>query len=210
MMLFDNDTQIDENIINSLLSFCDLGGFAPGALLYNFVDDSKTKQLKCIKDVLKQNNIQYVLETGTESGMFSYFARCVNPDIKVVTFGMNEGHNPTTDKRSEVCTGFLNKTFGNYIEYIEGDSRNTLTNFIPKIVIQFAWVDGGHTRDICMSDLNNCKRLHIPHICVDDYNMISEVRETVEQFLIDNPEYQKQFVTDEERGICYIKLVDVN
>lgn len=199
------NTGVDQNIIKSLLHLCN-EQYAPGALLRNHNPDSLTKQLSCIETILYQTSAKYVLETGTESGMFCYFAKCVNPDIEVVTFGMNEGCNHTGDMRSKKCTDFLNERFQNYIEYIEGDSRLTLTQFKPKQQIDFAWIDGGHNRDILSKDLENCLRLKIPHVCVDDYNMIVEVKNTVEEFLDTYPNnYKKQFVTDEERGICYLK-----
>jgi hypothetical protein len=203
--MLKSDIQLDQKIIDKLLSFCN-PGYAPGALLYNFNTNSITKQHKCIYSILRNINAQYVLETGTESGMFCYFAKCVNPNIKIVTFGMNEGCNETGDMRSKKCTDFLNNTFGEYIQYIEGDSRVTLTNFNTDKKIDFAWIDGGHTSDILMKDLKNSQRLNIPHICIDDYNMVPEVRETVEKFLGEVNIYTKQYVTDEERGICYITL----
>jgi len=39
---------IDQNVINKLLSFCNIGAFGPGTLLFNHTPDSKSKQLDCI------------------------------------------------------------------------------------------------------------------------------------------------------------------
>jgi len=194
---------IDEDVLNKLLSFCDLKGFAPGAFLYNSNDNSKNQQLKCIADIFDKIKPKYVLETGTESAMFCYFVKCLVPDIKVVTFGMNDGHNPTGDHRSQKCTTYLNQIFNNYIEYIEGDSALTLTAFNTKEQIDFAWIDGCHDYNFVMSDLTNCLRLGIKHICLDDYSMFSDVRSAVNEFVNTNS-YRIQCVTDEERGICYI------
>jgi len=117
---------------------------------------------------------------------------------------MNEGHNTSGDHRSTKCTNYLNQQLGNYIEFIEGDSRVTLTNFNTDKCIDFAWIDGGHIHDVLLSDLKNCGRLGIKHICVDDYNMFPEFRGTIQEFITNYPNYKIETVTNDIRGVCYL------
>lgn len=192
---------IDNNIIEKLLSFCDLNAFGPGALLYNPNKDGKNIQLNFLKNVISDVSPEIVLETGTESGMFSYFVKCIIPKVKVVTFGMS-----WKDNRSFNCTKYLNDTLGNYITYIEGDSKITLTNFNMDN-IKFAWIDGGHDYNTLYKDLENCNRLNIPNICIDDYNGMPEIRRAIADFTKNN-NYVIISTTNDDRGICYVKLKD--
>jgi hypothetical protein len=163
--------------------------------------------MRFIESLLKDINPESILETGTESALFCYFVKCVLPKVKVVTFGMNDGCNETGDNRSEKCTNFLNEKFDNYIEFIEGDSRFTLTNYNTTKQIDFAWIDGGHIHDILFSDLENCNRLGIKHICIDDCIMIPEVKNTVLDFLTKYNNYKLVSKTNENRGIYYIAIL---
>lgn len=191
---------MNSDIINKLFSFCDLNSFGPGALLHNPNQEGKNIQLSFLKQILQNNPVKVILETGTESGMFSYFVYTVNPNIKVYTFGIG-----SQDNRSQKCTDYLNEIFGKYITYIEGDSKNTLTNFNPEQSIDFAWIDGGHDYTTAYTDLVNCARLKIPIVCIDDYNLIEEVCRGVTDFLHNNLEYKIIQISNDDRGICYIQ-----
>ncbi len=194
---------VDPQVVNDLMSFCDIPAWGAGALLYNPNVYSINKQQEFLGGILDQIKPSYVLETGTESGMFDYFVKVVVPYVKVVTFGMDQ----SADHRATKCVDYLNNRFGNYIEYIIGDSEVTLSKFYPREAITFAWVDGGHERETPYIDLRNCARLRIPHICVDDYNEQPNVRNAVERFLKDSPQYEIIGTTDEIRGICYLNLI---
>ena len=199
---------IQENIIEKLKGFCNLGSFGPGALLYNPNVNGKQEQVRFLTEVLQKIVPKTILETGTESGLFCYFIKCVLPDAKIITFGLNG----TDDNRGSNCTNFLNEEFGNYITYIEGDSKETLTNFNINQAIEFAWIDGGHDIPTLMSDLENCSRLKIPNICVDDYYMIHDIiQPCVKEFLVKYSQYQLVNVSSadlDDRGIVYLKLTD--
>ena len=196
----------DSNIINTLKSFCNLGAFGPGALLYNPNTEGMHEQLSFIAKAVQNKNINYVLETGTESGLFCYFIKCLLPDVQVITFGMNG----VDDDRAQKCTDFLNTQFNNYIKFIEGDSKITLTSLTSDQQINFAWIVGGHDIPTLTADLNNCKRLNIPAICVDDYYMIHDiVQPVIANFIANNPEYKISALSDkvDDRGICLLELI---
>lgn len=191
---------IDTKIIESLMSFCN-SAFMPGALFRNPNEHSRDMQIDFLSSILTGISAKNIIETGTEAAMFSYLVKCTIPQAKVTTFGM---FNPTGDKRELACTDFLNKTFGDYINFIEGDSKSTLSQYQSETPIEFAWIDGGHDRNTLYQDLLNCERLKIPHVCVDDYNLLFEVRNTTNEFLSKSTFYTIQSVTEEERGICYL------
>ena len=117
----------DSNIINTLKSFCNLGAFGPGALLYNPNTEGMHEQLSFIAKAVQNKNINYVLETGTESGLFCYFIKCLLPDVQVITFGMNG----VDDDRAQKCTDFLNTQFNNYIKFIEGELCKRIFSNLP-------------------------------------------------------------------------------
>ena len=142
-----------------------------------------------------------VLQTGTESALFSYFVKCISPQPKVVTFGLDESH----DHRGTKCVDFLNSTFGEYITYIIGDSCETLTNYNTETKIEFAWIDRGHYGDTPYKDLVNCERLLLPNSGVDDYDLIPDVKRCVDRFVADYPKYKVMKITSDERGIIHLQ-----
>lgn len=200
----------NENVIEELKGLCDLDVFGPGAFLYNPNMLGMEEQISFISEVVKKNNIECVLETGTESGLFCYFIKCLIPNVKVFTFGLDGSKDfGENDQRGKKCTDFLNSKFGNYITFIEGDSKETLTSFTCYDKIDLAWIDGGHDIETLTSDLNNCKRLNIPNICVDDYYMISDIiQPCVKEFLNMNKRYMMSSTSLEgvdDRGICLLQ-----
>lgn len=122
--------------------------------------------------LLKPKNI---LEVGTHKGSYSYFCKIEVPNCKIWTFGI--------DPESKTCTDLINEHFGeNFITFIEGDSNKTMPEFNDKVKFDLAWVDGHHAYEYAMSDLEQCARLKINNILVDDLVMPS-VRKAVNDFV---------------------------
>lgn len=143
--------------------------------LLDKVNDLRVKaQVNFISTLIPKNNAKRVLETGTHKAMFCYVAYLCNPAVTIHTFG--------NLKESQKAVDLLNRKFGEYIQYHFGDSQKTLTDFSPGYPIDFAWVDGGHSLEVCYSDLKNCDRLNIPSIAVDDYKWSDNVRESISKF----------------------------
>ena len=151
-------------------------------------------QTEFLSKILTEINPVFVLETGTHKANFDYFCKLVLPNVQIVTFGNN--------KKSQECVEYLNKLFGTYIKFILGDSKITLLTCESNAPIDFAWIDGGHDYKTCMSDLLNCSRLNIEHICVDDYNRL--VNKPVSDF-IDTNNYELVSVSSDIRGIAYLR-----
>lgn len=151
-------------------------------------------QTSFIADILLGIGAKFILETGTHKANFDYFCKLILPDVKIVTFGNNA--------KSKDCVDYLNGLFGTYITFFLGDTKLTLPKCQTGHQIDFAWVDGGHDYNTCMSDLINCSRLNIPNICVDDYNRL--VKRPVTDF-IQKTHYELISTSSDDRGIAYLK-----
>lgn len=154
-------------------------------------------QTTFIGDILNSISPKVIIETGTHKANFDYFVKLICPEIEIITFGNNA--------QSQDCVNLLNNEFGKYISFILGDSTKTFSAFTTTKNIDFAWVDGGHSYKICMSDLKNCERLNIPHICVDDYNRL--VKKPVTDF-VQNSDYKLIKISTDIRGIAYLAKED--
>jgi hypothetical protein len=158
-------------------------------------------QAAFLERILRQVNPSCVLEFGTHKAHFCLFAKLVIPDVKVITLGNREGSGKAVD--------ILNAHFGRYITFILGDSKETWRSIPPLFDIGFAWVDGGHDYDTCLSDLISCVTFGVEHICVDDYRQIPEVERAVNDFVekslwYGNQQFHIKEVSSDERGIAYL------
>ena len=110
---------------------------------------------------LKKISPSHIVEVGTHRGHFCYLAKLVLPEVKIHTFG---------DQIESVdCIEILNEYFSEeYITFTLGDSVQTFTEFGPNQEYQLAWIDGGHRYGIVRNDLENCKRLKIENLMIDD------------------------------------------
>lgn len=169
--------------------------------------DSLLSQILFHEKVIGKINPKKVLEIGTYKSMYPYFLKTNIPDVKVYTFGIDEG--------SQDCVNLVNEYFGEeFITFVLGDSTETLTEFDPEdISFDLAWVDGGHTYDVAYSDLINCARLEIPEILIDDIDM-QAVRSALNVFLSntyenENGEYRYEVVdqSNSERMITHIRKI---
>lgn len=165
--------RIDIEVVNKLNNT--IPSSAEGCLL-DKVNDLRTRtQVNFIVSILKQINAKKILEIGTYKAMFCYVVHLYDNSITIDTFGDLPESQKAVDE--------LNLKYGEYIHYHLGDSRETLKDFWPNYQIDFAWVDGGHYYEVCMSDLVNCDRLKILNIAVDDYKWSNDVKKAVEEFV---------------------------
>lgn len=176
-----------------------------GALFNWTTCGSLVKQLNFHKKYVNEIQPKNVLEIGTHKGYYSYFMKKLVPDIKIWTFGINE--------ESQLCVDEIHKYFGEeFITFFPGDSVETLTNFqnADQIKFDLAWVDGGHDYGCAFSDLENCARLEIDNILIDDCDG-HQVSAAVKDFIDDN--ISKYIITDvnpHERSITYIRKIKLN
>jgi len=166
-------------------------------------DNNITEQTRFLIKLFEKITPKRILEIGTHKGTFCYFVHLYYPRITIDTFG-----NLLESKRA---VDFLNKLFGKYINYYYGNSRTTLSDFNPPYSIDFAWVDGGHSYEVCIGDLRNCERLNIHHIAVDDYQKKLQwsVKKPVDDF-IKHSKYElggKSDFSKDSRGIVYLRKI---
>jgi len=190
-----NSAKLDADIIKELNDTIPLN--IERCLLDKINDIRVRAQVNFIAATIKQTKAQRVLETGTHKAMFCYVAHLCNEFITVDTFG----NLPESQKSADV----LNQKYGKYIKFYLGDSRQTLSGFSPSYQIDFAWIDGGHSFEVCFSDLINCARLGIPTILVDDYKWSESIRKVVDQF-VTKYDYLIENISDvvDYRGIVHL------
>lgn len=159
--------------------------------------DQQKIQLEFHKKVFSQLNPKNILEVGTHKANYSYFCKTEIPDIKIVTFGI--------DAPSEICVNMVQEYFSDdFIEFHCGDSKETLSEYESDIKFDLAWVDGGHSYDCAISDLNNCLRLGIENILIDDVTLLESVKNALNDFLTNNPQYTIIEESGDERNIVWI------
>jgi hypothetical protein len=151
------------------------------------------RQTRYLIGVLRTVNARRVLEIGTHKAGFCYLLKLALPSATIDTFGK--------ESESARCVAILNGRLGDFATFHEGDSKATLPAFVPDSPIDFAWIDGGHDEKTCLSDLRNCDRLRIPHVCVDDYRTEPGVAAAVREILSQGS-YEIVDVSEDQRGIC--------
>jgi len=146
-----------------------------GCLLDALGDLRVRTQVNFLASIMKKTKAKRIIETGTHKAMFCYIAYLCNELVTIDTFGDLPG--------SQKAVEILNQAYGRYISFHMGDSRQTLSNFFPSYQVDFAWIDGGHSFEVCSSDLANCARLKVPSIAVDDYKWVDTVQRAVGEFI---------------------------
>ena len=168
-------------------------------------------QLAFQKKILQEVNPATILEVGTHTAHFDYMAKVFLPEVKVHSFGL--------DQWSILFVALVHDYFSeDFITFHKGDSTKTLAEFTPEVPMDLAWVDGGHTFPIALSDLRECGQMNIPHILVDDFSLgehglNAEVNAAVQRFVEESKvmknhghlEYEIAEVSGDERGICYLR-----
>lgn len=137
-------------------------------------------QMNFIIKTLKNINPKIVLETGTNKANFVFLAKTILPFCQIYTFDLHEwcGH------KVELVKQYF-KTEDIY--YTMGDTTHTLNDAkFKNISFDFAYVDGGHSYHVALSDLEACSKLNIKYIMVDDYNLLPEVKLAVDTFCKNN------------------------
>lgn len=178
-----------------------LGG--EGGLFYNPITAGAIIQAEFLMEILRDVQPRRIIETGTHMGHFCYLAKLTIPTVEINTFGI--------DPRSEQCIKNLNKFIETpEIKFYKGDSTKTLMEFAANnkpLHYDFAWIDGGHTKEVCLSDLRNVAILGTTHICIDDCRLLGGVNVAVKQFLSEHKNYKfvRETSNKDDRGIYYLR-----
>lgn len=187
-MAYERDTVAYEWLLENCTSI-------EGNLLFHTNDSIKNNQLNFLTQHFQSIQPKKILEIGTNCCCFGYFVRSILPECKLITVGI--------DAWSQKMVNYLNNVYGDYITFICGDSQQVMSS-ITDNDINLAWVDGCHQKQCALSDLNQCARLNINHIFVDDYQY-SEVDNAVQDFITNNTNYIiKDMLKDNSRDIVYI------
>lgn len=123
---------------------------------------------------LKKIQPRTLLETGTNKAQFCYIVKLLFPNCKITTFDVHHWC-------KEMINMVLEETKTDGITFIEGDTLNTLKNVND--TFDCAWIDGGHSYKVCLSDLRECARLGIKNLLVDDWIFAPDVKLAVLDFV---------------------------
>jgi hypothetical protein len=150
--------------------------------------------------VLEELKPKRILEVGTHKAQYAYLAKKVLPEVEIVTFGI--------DEPSQICVDMVNEYYDNeFIEFHPGDSLETLSSYETDKKFDLAWVDGGHSYECAFSDLENCARLGIDTILLDDTRTYPD---RVGRAMIDFNEqfgYNLISTSDDCRGIAWLEKI---
>lgn len=138
-----------------------------------------------------------LLETGTNKAQFCYIVKLLFPNCKITTLDIHEWC-------QEMVNMVLEETNTEGIAFIQGDTRNTLKTIDDSF--DCAWIDGGHSYEICLSDLRECNRLGIPHLLVDDWVFCADVKTAVMDF-VKETKYEIVDTSMDSPGIVELKLM---
>jgi hypothetical protein len=179
------------------------------------------------KDLLLFNyisNIQFsnnLIENALEIGV--YFGRVTihlsNLDFKsVIGIDLFENQEENISQSGKCNTNIqsellnLIKKYGclDKIKLIKDNSRNLVNHKFNNI--SFYHIDGGHSLDECLSDLNLCKENSIDQtvICVDDaFNAFwPNVSAAISIFLNENKNWNSFLISDNKIYLCRSKFYD--
>jgi len=112
-----------------------------------------------------------LLEIGVNAGHSALLCLSANPDL--VYHGVDIGSHAYT----EGCVAYLEQEFPGRVRFHRGDSREVLPYLAThrrELDFDLFHVDGGHTDELCRTDISNCLRLAKggpgKHLLLDDIN----------------------------------------
>jgi Methyltransferase domain len=110
-----------------------------------------------------------LLEVGVNAGHSALLALSSNPRLEY--YGVDIMSHPYT----EPCVDFLKGEFPGRVHLFTGDSREVLPWLVSRraeLAFDVFHVDGGHTDEVCRSDMGNCIRIASGgrgrHVLLDD------------------------------------------
>ncbi len=132
-----------------------------------YMSDAQKEQFQ---DELKlRPEVESILEIGLNGGHSAEnFFRFCKGLKKFVSFDIN--HHAYTP----VAVEYFKLTYPARFEFIPGDSMKTVPEYCKKFRDQkfdLIYIDGGHSYDLCLNDILNCKWLahRGTHVWIDDY-----------------------------------------
>ena len=112
-----------------------------------------------------------ILEVGVNAGHGALLCLSANPDV------VWHGVDICIHTYVQPCAAYLSREFPGRVDFLRGDSREVLPRLAThraELEFDLFHVDGGHTDDLCRTDISNCLRLARSgsgkHIVLDDIN----------------------------------------
>lgn len=178
-----------------------------GNLLERTSDETAEAQTEFLRWALAKRDVDWVLETGTNKGLFGYFLSLVKHTCELTTCDSN----PICERQVRILNAGQQSVRA---KFMCGDTRTTLSQLEGQY-FDFAWIDGGHDYDTALSDMIKCNSLKMPFIAIDDTIDAHEpgetdVRRAVDEFcehwmyeLVPNP-----FAKHDSRGAVLLKATN--
>ena len=145
-----------------------------------FMCDNFINKVKNLTTLVSNTKNKQVMEIGFNAGFSAALILFSNPDVHLtcVDLGFHRYVLPCYQKMKE--------TFGDRIEMIIGDSSFTLP-FLMNKHYDLIHIDGGHTREVALSDVQNSYRLSKNEtiLIMDDYDY-PHLRTLWDEFAISN------------------------
>jgi hypothetical protein len=112
-----------------------------------------------------------LIEVGVNAGHSALLALSANNDL------VYHGVDINIHAYTKPCVAYLKQEFPGRVHYFPGDSREVLPYLAthrPELDFDLFHVDGGHTDELCRTDVSNCIRLAKggigKHLLLDDIN----------------------------------------
>jgi predicted O-methyltransferase YrrM len=162
--------RLNEKHLNTIHNIClNCGETIEGNCFYehgtlNRIIEFIPKQMNHLTLGAVSNNI---LEIGFNAGHSTLLYLTSNPNSKITSFDLCE-HSYTLP-----CLEYLQKHFPNRINFVCGDSTQTLPEYIrnnPSHRFDLIHIDGGHDKEIAEKDFMNCYEIASNIIIFDDTN----------------------------------------
>ena len=145
-----------------------------------FMCDNFINKVKNLTTLVSDTKNKQVMEIGFNAGFSAALILFSNPDVHLtcVDLGLHRYVLPCYQKMKE--------TFGDRIEMIIGDSTLTLP-FLMNKQYDLIHIDGGHTHEVALSDIQNSYRLSKNEtiLIMDDYDY-PHLRTLWDEFVISN------------------------
>ena len=113
-------------------------------------------QVEALSSLIDSSSISFGLEIGFNAGHSADLFLSQNKNLKLISFDLGEHDYVSNGKY------YIDNTYPFRHRLILGDSRVTIPNFIkdnPGLKIDFFFIDGDHTKEGAMADINNCMPL---------------------------------------------------
>ena len=166
---------------------------------------SSLKNIENWEYIFNKYKPKFILETGTNSGIFGFLCyKFLDNDFELTTIDC--------EPNSAICVDEVNKYFNNnLIEFHKINIPWHLKDFYTKTQFDFAFIDSGHDEEILTAEINFCINEDIPIIVFDDYTL-PEVDKMINKFLDDNQDYEvvEVFNGIEGSGMGDLKIVKRN